>query len=710
MRGSPETPSGRAASALLLLLAAAAAFLLRSWFATSVLPAPGRMQGETTQSYRYARMIGEGGAVPATDTLALHPEGFRTSENSIFEEYIAGGLFRLVGGDFDSFLRFFCLAFPLLGMAGLALWLSAAGYDRRQAIAGGLLYGFMVPAMLRARGDSLYRETVAVPLLLLLCALIEGSTSGGRRPGPLRAAATVLLVLAVNASWKVSGFIMALLLFYLLVRHTAGRLPRSATVPVAAAQLASALAIPHMVHDGAILSPASIIAAGLLAASAARMSSMPLLVILGSATAVLAGGNPSMAHVGALIAAKLRFLLSHPADPLLLPPDARLFWVSGYETPTAGQVLLLFGPLLLIAAFGLRRFYRRAPGLIQAALPVMAAGYLFMDRLHVLLAPILTAPLIDSMKKPWRYPAFALLLGAQAALLVPAAHLLQDAGLDPSPQPSLLTEAEVGDLLSWASGSTRPDQAFLAYWHVSGMLSAYASRPTVLHTFFESAENRRRIHEFASAMQEPEDSLVAMMERYDADLVVYQADFLLDRSTAGLLYLAGRTSPGDRSVAVLMQYHPEALRRLALLHQGPSTRVFGLDVPAVPAPPGVLFNERYTGIFSSREKALAAITDPLGTAESLGEAGDRNGSPDLLSASLTLVCSSGGDQGTATWLLQHLVTLHLDGLYRIEPLREDFHVYLDAFGPDPQITLDLVRLLADAGLEEEAQSELEGLR
>jgi len=109
MRAFPEGLSGRALSQSILLLAAIlSALLMRYWFSTGILPPPPRMQGETTQAYRYASMIAEGGTVPAVDSLVMHPAGFETAENSIFEEYIAGGLHRFAfrGMPFDSYLRF----------------------------------------------------------------------------------------------------------------------------------------------------------------------------------------------------------------------------------------------------------------------------------------------------------------------------------------------------------------------------------------------------------------------------------------------------------------------------------------------------------------------------------------------------------------------------------------------------------------------------
>ncbi len=714
MHAFRDGPTGRTLSPVILLaFAIFSAFLLRSWFADTVLPPPPRMQGETTQSYRYASMISRGEPIPAVDPMVMHPEGMTTSDNSIFEEYIAGGLYRLAAPDmpFDAFLRVFCLAFPLLGMAALYLWLSETGLGVAKSLTGAIAYGFLLPAMLRARGESFYRETVALPLILFLCWSVEKAVRapGFRASLPSAALSAVFLTLC-NASWKVSGFIVAALLFYILVMNTKKRLPLPAVVLPAVSQIASALLIPHMVSEGAILSPASITAFALLVSALFRITALPVITAAAAAVTALFGFNEATGHVSSMILAKIRFFFVHPADPSSLAPDARLFWVGGYETPTPGEIILLFGPLLILSTFGMRKLWRRGPTLLRWAVPATAIAYLMMDRLHVLLAPVLLAPALETLRSRWRYPAFGLLLALQSAFVVPYSTILESAGLHIRSGASLLTESELGGMVAWASTQTSPDESFLSYWHISGFLSAYAGRPVVTNTFFESPANRRNIHEFATRMFQPEDSLVAMMEGTDADYLVYQADFLLDDGPSGLLYLAGHTDPPEGSAALLMQYRPGELRRLELVFQGPSLRVFSLgssQAPPCTSGAGVLFDERYSGLFGDYQKAMSAVTDPMGTAVSLANTGRMNGAPDLLSAALVLVCNHEGSLDAATGILQELLQLHLDGLYPIGEIADDFHAYLAAFGPDPLVRLDLARLYLASGMQAEATSEIE---
>jgi len=706
MQGSlPERAAPALPTALILTGLLVAAYLMRSWFAGWILPPPPRMQGETTQAWRYSLLVAEGRPIPAVDSLVMYPEGMATGENSIFEEYIVGYAYRLVGGDFGSFVRFFCLAFPLLAIPGLFLWMHAAGFDRRSSLLASLMYGVFLPAMLRARGESLYRETVAIPLLVFAFAFSEAALrerGGGVRAAAASAASGVLLLLSL-ACWKVSAFVSTVLLFYLLCRRASGTGSRSAVAGPAVAQIGASALLSHMRADSALTSPATALAAVLLLSLAVRGRTMVLVGLSAAALAAVFGGSPATGHVTAVLAAKARFLMRHPADPLMLSPDARLFWVSGYETPAPGELILLFGLPLLLAAFGAGRLWRRGDSLLRWFLPVSLAGYLVFDRLHVFLALAILPAIVGVIRGVrWRAVAVAAAIGLQSFLVLPLSGLLDSAGLHPGGSPSLLSERELGSLLDWLGRSTSPGQAVMSYWHISGMISAYADRPVVTSTFFENSANRRRIEELAGRLFGPEDSLASFMVAERCSLLVYQADFALDRSPAGVMYLAGRTSIPEGSAAWRMQYEPDSLRRFGLVFQGPSLRVFRLGAGHAGFPPQVLFEERFRSLFGDYDAALAATEDPFGTAIRLASAGRENGAPDLLSAALVLACGSTGTADDATGILQELVRLHLASRYSMDKLAGDFAVYLGRFGPDPDLRADLGQLYEEAGMPQEA--------
>lgn len=687
------------AAAVMLLMAAALGF--RAFFASAFMPPPQRMQGEATQAYRYSLMVSRGEPVPAVDPMAMHPGGFHTGQNSIFEEYIAGGLHRVLGGDFNGFMRLFCLAFPLLAMPGVFLWTRAAGFSGRQALTAAALYGMILPALLRARGESLYRETVALPFIVFLGWTLERALNTPSRRLPWAAAAGALLFAGL-AAWKVTGFLAAFLFLYLLV---SGRVPRDPRLllPLGAAQVAASVLLAHMRHDAAMFSPASILAVAVMASCIPSSGLRRLLPWLGIVTAISSAVflPGSGGHVSGVLLAKLRFLFRHPADPLMLSPDARLFWVGGYTSPTPGEFLWLMGPLVILAAPGLTRFLRCARhGLMVSFLAVSFAGYLFFDRLHVFLA-VAMVPVIAAAaagRKALLVLVF-LVAGAHSIAAPGFGELLSRAGLPFRPGASLLTDAELDRYIGWARSSTSPDQAFLAYWHISGLTSAYAERPTVLHTFFENRVNRSSIVSFSSALFGTEAEIVRFMEAHRATYLVYQADFTLDLTWQGAAYLGGFTAIPESSAAILLQYHPEALSALVPVWQDNSIRVFRLGGTPVPLERKLLFTRRYAP-FLDYGTALASVADPVGTGLSLASQGMAAGLPDAVSAGLLLLSERPGEvpAEASVGLLQYLVQAHLAGVYGISELEGDFEAYLRGWGPDPEVRLDLVRLLERSGL------------
>ncbi len=679
-------------------------YLFRDWFAINVMPPPSRMQAETTQAYRYAKMISSDGHIPSTDSLVMHPEGFRTSENSIFEEYIAGGIHRLVGGDFDSFMRTFCLLFPLLVIPFLYLWMRAAGIGEWNSAAAASLYAFLYPALLRARGGSLYRETVALPILVALGWLTERSLQGRDGDGkPAWGIMAGLVLFLALAAWKVTGFLCLFLFIYLLWRNWKDQdVPYVLRVSLAAAQIIGSVLLTHMRHDGAYMGPATVLAVFLLLRGTRGIWFPITACVIASATVFL--GESSTGHVSAVVMAKLRFLFRHPSDPSMLSDDARLFWVPGYTSPTPAQLLLLFGIPAAAALPGIRKFlgdYRHK--LVFWFLIVSLAGYLFFDRLMIFLAIALVPVIALSIRRVWILVPVAILILLQSVFPASMAKAVSATGLEFRNTSSLLNDRELDSFLNWMKYSTDSDQAVLSYWHISGLISAYAQRPVVTHTFFENSHNRRTIIDFARHIFMPEDSLVRFMRAHDCDLLVYQADFLLDRSSSGILYLAGLTSVPENSVAQDLQYHPENLDSLVPVFQGPSLRVFSLDTRDAPdLPRQFLFQERYRHCYNGYEDAVGIISDMRGWSGYLADKAVDSGDMDMLSGALLLGLQGAGPADVTESMLNRLIQWYIQGDYDLDRLTEDIDSFTYWNGERPDLRLLLARFYAAEGRLREA--------
>lgn len=699
---APADIRHRIPTAAVLLLLVAGGYVFRTVFSEGVMPPPMRMQGETTQAYRYTAMISSGEGIPAVDTLVMRPHGMRTKENSIFEEYIAGGMHRMVGGNLDIFLRFFSRFFPLLAIPVLFLWMNATGFAREESFTGAAVYAVFLPALLRTRGESLYRETVALPLLFgaLMFADLSGKKKG-REAVALSIAGAVLLFCAL-AAWKVTGILSFFLFAWLAF---AGK-EKTTVLPFAAAQILASAMLSHMIHDGALHSPATVMAVAAAVSSLTgkhRISAWAGMAL--SISAAFLFRSSSTGHVASVLLAKLRFFFIHPEDPMLLGEDARLFWVSGYTSPSWAQAILLFGVAALLGVFGWKQFRRKTRGtLLFWLVPVAAAGYFLFDRLHVILA-LAVIPLMVAALREKKYLLLAAVpvFGTLSMYAPLGAAVLSDAGLEFEETGSLLADAELNGLVSWFRENRG---TALSYWHISGLLSAYAETPVVTHTFFENEQNRETIVEFSRRIYGTEAEMTAFMEEREARYLVYQADFVFDRTPQGLLYLAGLTRVQNGSLAVRLHYYPHTLERLVLVWQGPSLRVFELDgAPADSLERYVLWERDYGRFLNDYSAAFATAMFPVETGLHLAETGMETGDPERISAALLLFAGSTDEvpADVSIELLQHLLMAHLHGNYQMENLAKDFETYLDAWGPDPQIRLDLIRLLQDSGMQERAE-------
>ncbi|MCD4847993.1 MAG: hypothetical protein K8R76_07370 [Candidatus Aegiribacteria sp.] len=685
--------------ASVIVLAVTGGLLFRSWFSDSIMPPPSRMQGETTQSYRYAMMISEGRGIPAKDTLVMHPEGMSTSENSIFEEYLAGGLHRITGGDFNSFLRLFCLLFPLLTIPALYFWLRACNYTIPYALAGSSLYAFLLPALLRARGESFYRETIALPLIIILGCLTERALSKKNldywKACAAYIAPGVILFLAL-AAWKVTAAVSFFLLLYVLWKEcNTGQVPRKLRISLALAQISAAVLLTHMRHDAAWISPATVMALFLIVPSSGKKWLFWTASALALTSAMV--GSGSTGHVGAVIMAKLRFCFAHPSDPSLLSADARLFWVSGYTSPSPAQFLFLFGIPVIAAIPGIRSFFRtKRNTLLFWFLPLSLAGYLFFDRLHILLAVALIPVITESLKKTWAIIPVVVLIITHSIFPGSIAEAISFTGLEFRNTASLLNDTEVDDMILWIDRESELNEAFLSFWHISGLISAYAEHPVVTHTFFESEDNRNTIIRFAELIFQPEDSLLSFMKEKECDLVVYQADFLFDRSYSGLCYLAGLTDIPPDAVALEMHYNPSSLDSFSLVFQGPSLRIFRVGNIEDISRRDFLFEERYSHCCDNYDSVRAFLADPRSASGYLADTGLERNDPDMLSAALLLGVSGGGPQDVTHMMLNDLIQMYIQGDYNLDYLAEDIETFMYWCGSISELRLLLARFYASS--------------
>ncbi|HNW94062.1 MAG TPA: hypothetical protein PKM88_14230, partial [bacterium] len=118
-------------------------------------------------------------------------------------------------------------------------------------------------------------------------------------------------------------------------------------------------------------------------------------------------------------------------------------------------------------------------------------------------------------------------------------------------------------------------------------LLTYADRAIVMHSYFEVADARTRIIDFANRLFGSEDDFTVWADRYSATHLVYSADMGLADDGGSYRYLADRMTlagtpglPADGTFwriadfAACCHFFPEALRHWQLVWQNHYYRVF----------------------------------------------------------------------------------------------------------------------------------------
>ncbi len=605
---------------------------------------------ESAQRFRYVRMVAAGEEIPAVDARMQAPDGYETRSDTILQEQAYGRVLAAVRGRTEAegasppelaasvrSLTRWVTASAVFPMALLGLALTRR---RDAAVVAAAVFVFSLPVAERGTGAVLFREDVAVPMLLWHLAFLAVWSRWPRHVdgdspiphSPLSALASGLFLAVALCLWKVVSFYLLLLvgLFgtsFVLGRDRPDRLA-SGWALVFLPSVAACLLPIHLQHDGFITSTPMLAGYALLAAfvGAAVTKKSPA-VWLGASVAGFAAARfalPTEAgldHAWETIVAKIRHLDHKPEDPTALSFHARHYWTGNYFSP------------------GLRRLARDWPYLAAAALPglvysvrwwldgggasadqepdrpppsalaegdgpsvplppsashlviwmVLALGgsYLLFTKLQ-LFAAIAAASLVavgfaafTRMRRLARAVLLLLVLaaGAHGWGALPGADVLL-------PPPAGRSRAVVfpaesmNRMSSMVTDHTEPDDPILASFVVSPFILTYLDRPTVLHCFFEG-DLLGRLEEVITARFGPEAALADVARRYGAKYYLHEAHHMLRTDPRmSQRYVAGRIDwPADAAVT-LMTFAPERLQHFELVAEDGFFRLFRVrDTP-----------------------------------------------------------------------------------------------------------------------------------
>ncbi len=423
---------------------------------------------------------------------------------------------RLLLGD-ETPLHVFCIKFMgiIASLTVVGVYLAALELTGkvRWGCAAALLF-VVTGGNYRTIGFVLMREDFSLPFLSLHFGLLA-------RAARLRTAASlVLCALALSlavATWQLTAFVIlleagCLALWYLRTGVNPMAAPYAWIVP-ALVGLAS-LGVPVLSRSGFILSPAMLLALGLLAAAlvarkaggraaqwAAAAATIALLLPLQPLVAKSGGGDYH--HVWTTMLAKLRYLGQLPDDPRRLPFEARLLWqgpfrgleVSGWFR-VLGLALILALPLLFRAVRG----WIRGNG--EAAVSLLGIFSLFclantwlvarVMPLPALLLPVAAVVVLDQLRGR---RAAAMLAGV--VLVGQGAYFAYSMGHYRSNWYAARFRTYEYQALLEALPSLVPEgEAVMSDSTNSPTILAYTRRPIVVQPKWEEVEPRRRLEEF----------------------------------------------------------------------------------------------------------------------------------------------------------------------------------------------------------------------
>ena len=578
---------------------------------------------ESAVYYHYAKLFAGGEKFPVLDKALQAPEGLNPSrEFTLVMEWTAGALYRFWGSTvpFHGFIIFFnCFFSSLTISAAWLLSLRNTG-SPRIALLTALIYGTAYPAYIRTMGGFL-SENFALPLLFLgfACHVWGLTGAASEKKGIMLPLSGIFLALAVS-SWHFSQFVILVIVlwrwFELLV---SGRRPGSLaglTWIYMFLFTAGILSFP-LAEKYFIVSSLMLLLPAYLLASFFPLLRIPLFIaalVSGPVSGILLPEHYSdFKHVYMAFWQKLTHLGIKPVDPGEISFESRVFWAGPFDVPLPSRIVSGFLIFLLIAVTfavksisiylkkneGLRNAFNSfREGDFRRSLPesgsflifctfVFTPIYLLNARFCVFLiffaSQLVGFALSKSRGRFIPVLTVCLLLfqiHEMSAVLITdltPIRLKLSKVLDPgNPLRLNRTRGDTRDIYKWIN-SVESDEIMLADPAFSADIFNDTGCRTSLHPMFEKSEIRERTAWFYRALYGSIDDFEEFCNIHRVDYFIYEADFLLESSTASSRYF-GDSGPVDEMMpAFLFHFAPEKCALFRLEFENNYFRVYKYD-------------------------------------------------------------------------------------------------------------------------------------
>ncbi len=546
---------------------------------------------ENAFHFRHARMVSEGKRIPTLDIDIQYPEGLRTDLYvAPVMEQVSGTLHRLFFADvpLHVFLTYFMALISASSVGAVFLAGMFIARSKWVGLVAAIFYTLAPAAVARSCGGTFIREDFALPFMFYSFVCFVYCL---RNDSVVAASIGSLLLAVALASWHLTEFYLLLFIGGLLVTfliQSARNLPRRSFTILTATLLVTALALPVLRAKHTAVSLPLMLSYGLTPAlwytHRFDITAKRRVVCLASAALAFAfagfviqhflGGN---SYIYQFILSKIRYLGELPKDSSLLPFEIKVTWTSSFVSTSLDQFVVLLSPALIFGAAMLARLAYRTLKRTAEPAEILAAYFgfsivilfLLINRLSVF-AIFFIAICAGYIALARRALLKALSVAAVLASVAYAVNIFGHLSLSPY-RPS---QESIEDVVDYIKENSAEDDAVLSSFQFGPSIAAYAHRPVILHSKFESQTIRDKVREIYTALYAGEEEFYRVCSKYGADLFVYQTNMALESEPASMRYMVGADHLRTDSAAFLLHFAPEKLKHFHLVHQNFSCRIF----------------------------------------------------------------------------------------------------------------------------------------
>ena len=530
-------------------------------------------------------MVAKGESIPVLDRRVQWPEGLRVREKTAwFMEFFVGYLYRMIpflNIPFDVYMRLFIPFFSSLSVLALFLLAKEVWRNNAAALISTLFYAVSLPAVARNTGFAFLKEHFALPFIFFHLYFF---LSGLRKRGMYRIILSGIFLFLALGAWHFTQFYFGLLAVFILIGLIRGKrlsgndidhvpeLMRNFGILVGFAFLGG-LIIPYLRASFFILSYPMLLSYSLLSIWVLKkygrlpgknifLCSLLAFLLLVVLTSFFSPRVRVYSHVYSLIFYKLRFLGRKPADPALLPFEARFYWYPDWTSPNLRYALTGFSALFLMGLFPMGSMVKKLlKGKIEFAgkfllyfTLIFFILYLFLQRMEVFLSfflAIFSGGLIFlGRRRVFKRLILILILFVFLGQMATTAN-----------QGPVFSSYDLGQLISWIRNNTGKDEVILSSISPSMAVLTYSGRPVVIHSFLESPDIRKKIKEFAEAIvSEGEGKLYSFCRKYGVNYLIVPRGIYTDDGLYSTRYITDHLKFDARAIGYRLEVPGESKR------------------------------------------------------------------------------------------------------------------------------------------------------